>query len=64
MAIDLIDKMLIYNPEKRIKAFDALAHPYFDDIRKENFKIDNKKLTINLFDFSSGLINIIKFNLF
>ena len=54
LAIDLLEKMLIYNPEKRIKPFDALAHPYFDEIRKESFKIDGKKLNINLFEFTQG----------
>ena len=54
LAIDLIDKLLVYVPEKRLKACEALAHPYFDDLRKETFKIDNKKLVINLFDFTPG----------
>ncbi len=55
LAIDLLEKMLIYNPEKRIKPFDALAHPYFDDLRKEGFRIDGKKLNLNLFEFSQGI---------
>lgn len=30
--IDLIEKMLVYDPTKRISAKDALKHPYFNDI--------------------------------
>lgn len=30
--IDLIEKMLIFNPSKRISAKEALEHPYFNDI--------------------------------
>lgn len=30
-TIDLIMKMLIYDPLKRISAEECLAHPYFDD---------------------------------
>ena len=32
--IDLISKLLIYNPNKRLTAEKALEHPYFDEIRK------------------------------
>jgi serine/threonine protein kinase len=32
LALDLIDKMLEYNPAKRISAKAALDHPYFDDL--------------------------------
>ena len=61
LAIDLIDKLLIYAPEKRLKACEALAHPFFDDLRKDNFKIDNKKLNLNLFDFSLGIFHFFIF---
>ena len=30
--IDLIEKMLVFNPAKRISAKEALDHPYFNDI--------------------------------
>lgn len=31
--IDLLYSLLSYNPDERIKAKDALNHPYFDDVR-------------------------------
>jgi len=30
---DLMCKMLIYDPDKRISVADCLAHPYFDDLK-------------------------------
>ena len=45
--------LLVYTPEKRVKACEA---PYFDDLRKDYFKIDNKKLNFNLCDFALGCI--------
>jgi serine/threonine protein kinase len=32
LAIDLLAKMLVYEPSKRISAKEALLHPYFDEI--------------------------------
>ena len=32
--LDLISKLLVYNPTKRLTAEKALEHPYFDEIRK------------------------------
>ena len=32
LAIDLLEKMLLYEPSRRISAREALSHPYFDEI--------------------------------
>ena len=37
-AIDLMSKFLLFTPSDRIDAFDALAHPYFDELRLESKK--------------------------
>ncbi len=36
---DLINKLLIYNPEERISAKQALNHPYFKDLKKQDEKL-------------------------
>ena len=35
-AVDLLEKMLTFNPYKRITAAEALAHPYFQDLAAEH----------------------------
>lgn len=35
LLIDLIEKMLVYDPAGRISAKDALDHPYFDDLTQD-----------------------------
>ena len=32
--IDLINKLMLYNPHERLSAFEALAHNYFDELRQ------------------------------
>ena len=49
-AIDLISKVLLYNPEKRIRPLDALLHPYFDPLRERKITI-NKQEIVDLFNF-------------
>jgi len=31
-AIDLLEKMIVYDPSKRISTKDAINHPYFNEI--------------------------------
>ena len=36
-GIDLLQKMLVYDPAKRIHATEALEHPYFDSLDKSRY---------------------------
>ncbi|CRG98870.1 protein kinase 1, putative [Plasmodium relictum] len=45
-SIDLLSKLLQFNPKKRIKLCNALLHNYFDDIRNlKVFKVFNKQIS-------------------
>jgi serine/threonine protein kinase len=37
LAVDLLVKMLVYEPSQRISAKAALNHPYFQEIKDKNF---------------------------
>lgn len=37
LAVDLLTKMLAYQPVKRISAKQALQHPYFDELKQKGF---------------------------
>ncbi|XP_030641864.1 cyclin-dependent kinase 1 isoform X3 [Chanos chanos] len=43
-GIDLLGKMLIYDPPKRISARQAMTHPYFDDLDKSTLPASNLKI--------------------
>ncbi|KAK8810444.1 hypothetical protein WA158_007019 [Blastocystis sp. Blastoise] len=43
LAADLLDKLLCFNPNKRITAGEALSHPYFRDIRDPTSEIVSEK---------------------
>jgi serine/threonine protein kinase len=60
--IDLISKILIYNPRKRLTAVEVMAHPAFDELRnKENYNND-KYVMPNIFNFTQEEINGRRFN--
>lgn len=51
LAINLISQLLAYNPQTRISPFQALTHPYFDELRKHRILVNNRPL-VNLFNFA------------
>ena len=50
--MDLIDKMLMYAPDKRTKPLYLLGHPFFDELRNQNTKLENGKDLPDLFNFN------------
>ena len=55
---DLIDKMLLFSPEKRTKPIYLLGHPFFDELRDINTKLPNGKNLPKLFNFNKTEMNI------
>ena len=51
LAIDLLKKMLVFDPRKRITNEQALAHPYLAELRDEADEPDAERMKINHFDF-------------
>ena len=52
LLIDLLSKILVYDPKKRLRPFELLAHPYFDDLRSQKLTINGRNVT-DLFNFTS-----------
>ena len=50
-VLDLLSRTLIYDPQKRISAKDALLHPYFKSLNTNAYD------SINDFDFYLYLID-------
>lgn len=53
-AIDLVSKLLVYDPEQRLKAADVLAHPFFDELRDSKTRLPNGNPLPELFNFTPG----------
>lgn len=52
-CVDLISRMLQYVPTSRITAFDACAHPFFDELRDPATKLPDGSPLPPLFNFSA-----------
>ena len=51
-VIDLLLKMLRYNPNERISCIQALNHPLFDELKTSGLLLPNGKELPPLFNFS------------
>jgi len=51
-AVDLLSKLLVYEPLKRIAALEICAHPFFDSLRDESTKLPNGGDLPPLFNWS------------
>ena len=49
-CIDLLSKVLVWDPDKRIKPIDAMLHPYFDELRRRKIMINKGPIT-DLYNF-------------
>jgi serine/threonine protein kinase len=57
-AIDFISKLLRYDPKSRIDPLDALAHPFFNELREPGVKLPNGKDLPPIFEFTSDEIRV------
>ena len=56
--LDLIDKMLMFAPDKRTKPIYLLGHPFFDELRDKNTKLENGNPLPDLFNFNKVEMSI------
>lgn len=48
---------MVYSPKERLTPLEALLHPFFNDLRVENFSIPNVKV-VDFFDFTKEELSI------
>jgi len=58
-AVDLVSKFLRYKPESRVDPFEALAHPFFDELREPNARLPNSKPLPPLFNFTDDELKMV-----
>ena len=58
LFIDLVANLLVYEPSKRFSPYQALLHPYFNDLKKKDAKIPK-----HLFEFKECEIQFDKDNI-
>ncbi|KAJ6227215.1 glycogen synthase kinase-3 alpha [Anaeramoeba flamelloides] len=57
ITIDLLSRLLQYNPDSRIDPLEACAHPFFDELRDPKTLLPNNLSLPELFDFDSEELN-------
>lgn len=59
-AIDLMARFLVFTPSDRTDAFEALAHPYFDELRLKTTKLPHGDKLPPLFNFTDDEVKLAK----
>ena len=58
-AIDLVTKLLAYIPDRRIKAIEACAHTFFDDLRDPHtLLLDGSRIDSTSFVFTQEELSL------
>ncbi|EDK38528.1 conserved hypothetical protein [Meyerozyma guilliermondii ATCC 6260] len=56
-AIDLLLKILVYDPDMRASPRKVLVHPFFHELKKDHFQVyprgSSQPITLNMFNFSN-----------
>lgn len=52
LAVDLVAKMLTYDPSKRIGLYKAMTHPLFNELREDELTLPNGNCIPDLFSFT------------
>jgi len=50
-AVDLVSRVLLYQPSHRMSAIDVIAHPFFDELRQPHTRLRHGKRLPPLFNF-------------
>ncbi|MCQ2820388.1 MAG: serine/threonine-protein kinase [archaeon] len=58
--LNLLSRIFVYNPKKRITALEIMAHPFFNDIKNVEIFQNGKYIVPNIFDFSKKEIQMSK----
>lgn len=54
-GLDLLERMLVYEPGHRISAVEALMHPFFDDIKQAGIVDHGMSMPSGLFENAAKL---------
>ena len=57
-SLDILSKLLEYTPTNRLTAIEAMAHNFFDELRKPETRMPNGRELPPLFDFSALELSI------
>jgi serine/threonine protein kinase len=58
-AVDLVSKLCTYSPGARLSGYEALLHPFFDELRTPDVALPNRKELPPLFEFTHEEIGFI-----